>query len=152
MCIRDRFVIGLGLGQLMQTLVMAVQASVEAHEIGVATSSATFFRQIGGTLGTAIMLSLLFGILPTNISGALTDEQTTWHALDAALNPAVANDPANAAIMNQMWAPITDKIKQEADDNLADATDQVKDGVKTAVRAKVTDCLLYTSSSRARAP
>lgn len=135
------FVIGLGLGQLMQTLVMAVQASVEAHEIGVATSSATFFRQIGGTLGTAIMLSLLFGILPTNISGALTDEQTTWHALDAALNPAVANDPANAAIMNQMWAPITDKIKQEADDNLADATDQVKDGVKTAVRAKVTEAV-----------
>ena len=39
---------------------MAVQASAEAQDIGVATSSATFFRQIGGTLGTAIMLSLLF--------------------------------------------------------------------------------------------
>lgn len=135
------FVIGLGLGQLMQTLVMAVQASVDAHEIGVATSSSTFFRQIGGTLGTAIMLSLLFSILPTNISGALADENTTWQALDAALNPAVANDPANKAIMDKMWTPITDKIKSQVDDNLADATKQVKDGVKTAVRAKVTEAV-----------
>jgi EmrB/QacA subfamily drug resistance transporter len=132
------FVIGLGLGQLMQTLVMAVQASVEANEIGVATSSATFFRQIGGTLGTAIMLSLLFSILPTNIKGAMTDEATTWNALDAALNPAVANDPANAAIMDKMWTPITDKIKDNVDDQLADATKALKKEVKAAVKAKVT--------------
>ena len=132
------FVVGLGLGQLMQTLTMAVQAAVDAKDIGVATSSATFFRQIGGTLGTAIMLSLLFGILPTNISGALSDERTTWNALDAALNPAVANDPANAAIMDKMWTPITNKIKDQVDDNLTDATKQVKDAVKTAVKAKVT--------------
>jgi EmrB/QacA subfamily drug resistance transporter len=134
-------VIGLGLGQLMQTLTMAVQASADAQDIGVATSSATFFRQIGGTLGTAIMLSLLFSILPTNISNSLTDEKTTWHALDAALNPAVANDPANAAIMAKMWTPITDKIRDKVDDQLADATTQVKDAVKTAVRAKVTEAV-----------
>jgi EmrB/QacA subfamily drug resistance transporter len=135
------FVVGLGLGQLMQTLTMAVQAAVDAEDIGVATSSATFFRQIGGTLGTAIMLSLLFGILPTNISDALSDEQTTWKALDAALNPAVANDPANAAIMAKMWTPITDKIKEQVDDNLADATAAVKKAVKAAVKQKVTDAV-----------
>ena len=134
-------VIGLGLGQLMQTLTMAVQASAAAQDIGVATSSATFFRQIGGTLGTAIMLSLLFSILPVNITGALADEKTTWHALDAALNPAVANDPANAAIMEKMWTPITDKVKEQVDDQLADATTQVRDGVKAAVRAKVTEAV-----------
>jgi EmrB/QacA subfamily drug resistance transporter len=132
------FIVGLGLGQLMQTLTMAVQAAVDAKDIGVATSSATFFRQIGGTLGTAVMLSLLFGILPTNISGAMGDEKTTWNALDAALNPTVANDPANKAIMDKMWTPITDKIKDQVDDNLTDATKQVKDAVKTTVRAKVT--------------
>jgi len=132
------FIIGAGLGQLMQTLTMAVQASAEAKDIGVATSSATFFRQIGGTLGTAIMLSLLFSILPTNISSAMTDERTTWNALDAALNPKVANDPANAAIMEKMWTPITDKIKSTVDDNLADATKEVKKQVKATVKAKVT--------------
>ena len=132
------FIIGAGLGQLMQTLTMAVQASAEAKDIGVATSSATFFRQIGGTLGTAIMLSLLFSILPTNISSAMTDERTTWNALDAALTPKVANDPANAAIMDKMWTPITDKVKSTVDDNLADATKEVKKQVKAAVKAKVT--------------
>lgn len=55
--------LGLGLGQLMQTLTIAAQNSVEARDIGVATSSATFFRQIGGTLGVAVFLSLLFTVL-----------------------------------------------------------------------------------------
>ena len=135
------FVTGLGLGQLMQTLTMAVQASADARDIGVATSSATFFRQIGGTLGTAIMLSLLFSILPTNITASLADEPTTWNALDAALDPAVANDPANAAIMDKMWTPIVDKVKSQVDDNLAAATKKVKDGVEDAVRQKVSDAV-----------
>lgn len=55
--------LGLGLGQLMQTLTIAAQNSVEARDIGVATSSATFFRQIGGTLGVAVFLSILFSVL-----------------------------------------------------------------------------------------
>ena len=39
---------------------LAVQNTVPATDMGVATSSATFFRQIGGTLGVAVFLSLLF--------------------------------------------------------------------------------------------
>lgn len=54
---------GAGLGQLMQTLNMVAQNAVEAKDIGVATSSATFFRQMGGTLGVAIFLSILFSSL-----------------------------------------------------------------------------------------
>jgi len=52
--------VGLGLGQLMQTLTIASQNSVGPRDIGVATSSSTFFRQFGGTLGVAI---LFFGAL-----------------------------------------------------------------------------------------
>ena len=52
--------IGLGLGQMMQTLTIASQNSVQARDMGVATSSSTFFRQIGGTLGVAILFSVLF--------------------------------------------------------------------------------------------
>ena len=59
--------IGLGLGQLMQTLTIASQNSVGLRDMGVATSASTFFRQIGGTLGTAVLLSLLFTVFPTNI-------------------------------------------------------------------------------------
>lgn len=56
-------VLGMGLGQLMQTLSLVAQNSVEAKDIGVATSSATFFRQMGGTAGVAIFLSILFTAL-----------------------------------------------------------------------------------------
>ncbi|EFC81393.1 MDR family MFS transporter [Parafrankia sp. EUN1f] len=61
---------GLGLGQTMQTLVVAMQNSVAPRDIGVATSSSTFFRQIGGTLGTAVFLSILFGAAPERITDA----------------------------------------------------------------------------------
>lgn len=131
------FVVGLGLGQLMQTLTMAVQASANAQDIGVATSSATFFRQIGGTLGTAIMLSLLFSVLPSNITTSLTNTETLTNALDAALDPAVAGAPENQAIMNKMWSPMVDKITAEIDDKMADATAEVNDQVEATVREKV---------------
>jgi MFS family permease len=53
-------VFGLGLGGNMQPLVLAVQNAAERSDMGIATSSATFFRQMGGTLGVAVFLSILF--------------------------------------------------------------------------------------------
>jgi EmrB/QacA subfamily drug resistance transporter len=49
------FVLGLGLGMVMQVLVLAVQNAVEYSDLGVATSGATLFRSIGGSLGTATL-------------------------------------------------------------------------------------------------
>lgn len=48
------FVFGIGMGLIMQVLVVAVQNAVSYQELGVATSSATFFRMIGGSFGTAV--------------------------------------------------------------------------------------------------
>ena len=62
--------LGLGLGQCMQPLTIIVQNAVPPREIGVATSSATFFRQLGGTLGVAVFLSLLFSTLGGKIQDA----------------------------------------------------------------------------------
>ena len=63
--------LGLGIGQCMQPLTIIVQNAVPPSEIGVATSSATFFRQLGGTLGVAVFLSLLFSTLGNNIVTAV---------------------------------------------------------------------------------
>jgi EmrB/QacA subfamily drug resistance transporter len=60
-------VFGLGLGLNMQSIVLAMQNAVEPRDMGVATSAVTFFRQVGGTLGTAIFLSILFTRAATNI-------------------------------------------------------------------------------------
>jgi len=48
-------IFGLGLGMVMQVLVLAVQNSVDYEMLGVATSGATLFRSIGGSLGTALL-------------------------------------------------------------------------------------------------
>jgi EmrB/QacA subfamily drug resistance transporter len=106
--------IGLGLGQLMQTLTIASQNSVGLRDMGVATSASTFFRQIGGTLGTAVLLSLLFTVFPTNIKTALTDTPTLTSALDAALTPSVASAPENKQIMDQIYNKIVDPIEKQA--------------------------------------
>lgn len=105
--------IGLGLGQLMQTLTIASQNSVGLRDMGVATSSSTFFRQIGGTLGTAVLLSLLFTVMPTNIVGSLSDQDTLADALDAALDPTVAAAPENAQIMETIYTPIVTPIQAQ---------------------------------------
>jgi EmrB/QacA subfamily drug resistance transporter len=48
------FIFGLGLGLIMQVLVVAVQNAVDYQDLGVATSASTFFRMIGGSFGTAV--------------------------------------------------------------------------------------------------
>ena len=70
-------VMGLGLGGNMQPMITAVQNAVSPREIGVATSSVTFFRSMGGTLGTAIFLSVLFNVVGDKISAAYRAAQAT---------------------------------------------------------------------------
>jgi EmrB/QacA subfamily drug resistance transporter len=61
-------VFGAGLGLNMQSIVLAMQNAVEPRDMGVATSAVTFFRQVGGSMGTAVFLSILFSNAATNIT------------------------------------------------------------------------------------
>ncbi|AIJ26916.1 MFS transporter [Amycolatopsis methanolica] len=62
--------IGFGLGGCMQTLIIAAQNAGPRRDMGVSTASATFFRQMGGTLGVAVFLTILFNLLPGKIADA----------------------------------------------------------------------------------
>jgi EmrB/QacA subfamily drug resistance transporter len=64
-------ILGVGLGMVMQVLVIAVQNDVEYRDLGVATSGATLFRLIGGSLGTAILGAIFAGRLSDNLSRLL---------------------------------------------------------------------------------
>jgi len=64
-------VLGVGLGMVMQVLVLAVQNDVEYRDLGVATSGATLFRLIGGSLGTAILGAIFAARLSANLNRAL---------------------------------------------------------------------------------
>lgn len=61
-------VLGLGLGLVMQVLIIAVQNAVEYADLGVATSGATLFRSIGGSLGTALLGAIFAGRLTANLA------------------------------------------------------------------------------------
>jgi hypothetical protein len=61
--------------------------------MGVATSSVTFFRQMGGTIGTAVFLSVLFSTLTGNI----TDDVRTASSTPA-FQQALAEHPDQAAL------------------------------------------------------
>ena len=65
------FVLGLGLGMVMQVLVLAVQNAVDYKDLGVATSGATLFRSIGGSVGTAILGSIFSNRLSTELASGL---------------------------------------------------------------------------------
>jgi len=94
------FLVGLGLGQLMQTLTIASQNSVGPRDMGVATSSSTFFRQIGGTLGVAILFSVLYTRIPLAIADAFSSKAALAEIAAAAADPEVASDPANTGILS----------------------------------------------------
>ncbi|MFQ6170766.1 MDR family MFS transporter [Oryzobacter sp. R7] len=87
---------GLGLGFNFQPLTLAVQNAVPPQQIGVATSTATFTRQIGGTLGTAVFLSILFSQAGERIAVAVEA------AVPTADFQAALRDPANAAFAEQL--------------------------------------------------
>lgn len=64
-------VLGLGMGMVMQVLVIAVQNAVAYRDLGVATSGATLFRMIGGSLGTAVFGALFASGLARHLEGAV---------------------------------------------------------------------------------
>lgn len=72
------FVLGAGVGMLMQNLVLIVQNTAEVRNLGVATSAVTFFRSLGGTVGVAVMGSILGTVVADRIRsgiGGLPPEQ-----------------------------------------------------------------------------
>ena len=61
------FVLGAGLGLVMQTIVLAVQNAVDPHELGTATSANNFFREIGAAVGIALFSSIFTSRLVSNL-------------------------------------------------------------------------------------
>jgi EmrB/QacA subfamily drug resistance transporter len=62
-------VVGVGIGLVMQVLVLAVQNDARPQEIGVTTASATFFRSMGGAFGVALFGTIFANRLSHQLSG-----------------------------------------------------------------------------------
>lgn len=94
-------VLGVGLGMVMQVLVIAVQNDVDYRDLGVATSGATLFRLIGGSLGTAILGAIFAARLSVNLArllppGAVTNGASRNMSVQALLQLPAAERAAYA--------------------------------------------------------
>ncbi|WP_426300633.1 MDR family MFS transporter [Arthrobacter sp. R-11] len=89
---------GMGLGFCMQPLTLAMQVSVPAKDMGVGTSTAAFFRSMGGAVGTAVFISMLFSQAADRIADGMKTAAGSANYLKVLKDPAVAADPANAKL------------------------------------------------------
>jgi EmrB/QacA subfamily drug resistance transporter len=81
-------VLGMGLGGVMQVMVVIVQNAVPYSELGVATSGATFFRSIGGSFGTAVFGAIFANILVGNLARHLHGASIPAGVASSSLTPA----------------------------------------------------------------
>ncbi len=89
--------LGLGLGMVMQVLVIAAQNAVDYADLGVATSGATLFRLIGGSVGTAVLGAIFASKLAQHLARVMPDASASAHS---GINPRamLALPPATRAL------------------------------------------------------
>lgn len=104
---------GIGLGMAFQVYTLAVQNAVQRRDLGVATSSLQFFRNIGNTLGTAVAGTLMTSTLLAGLQARMTPELI-------AQVPGGRIDP-NAVLSPAALAQLPDAVAQVLRASLADA-------------------------------
>ena len=100
------FVLGAGLGFVMQVLVLAVQNAVDPGEVGVATSSSNYFREIGAAVGTAWFGALFTGRLTERLGTTVADNAGQAEVSDfepSAMTPVAVQglpEPLHSAVLS----------------------------------------------------
>ena len=118
--VRDIVIVGAGLGSTFPLYLTAVQSALPRQFLGVASSQVQFWRQIGGTLGTAILGAVLSQRLSVKISeqlGALHLPSQALRFVPSGGNPQSIFDPtaiaarrAQAAALGPQGAAIFDNV------------------------------------------
>jgi EmrB/QacA subfamily drug resistance transporter len=96
--------VGVGVGMSMQNLVLAVQNTVSLSDIGSASSSITFFRSLGGTIG----VSVLGAVLANKVSSSISE-----HLAAAGVHVSASGDGAKTSTLDlhAMPAPIATIVR-----------------------------------------
>ncbi len=102
----DMVILGLGLGMIMQVLILAAQNSVEPRDVGVATAASTLFRQVGGSIGLSVFGALFAnrlaaGMLTSGMPAEAIPGGTFSPAAVAAL-PAALRLPVQEVFVNSL--------------------------------------------------
>jgi EmrB/QacA subfamily drug resistance transporter len=105
------FFFGAGLGLIMQVVVLVVQNAVPASQIGTATSTNNYFREVGASLGTAVFGTLFTTRLTENLTRVFSD---------AGADPDAASD-ATSTLDPQTLAQLPDSVRDGIVTAYADA-------------------------------
>jgi EmrB/QacA subfamily drug resistance transporter len=92
-------VLGFGLGNVIQVLVLAAQNAVDYKYLGVASSGSTLFRQIGGSIGVSVFGAIFANQLAANLVGKLPP------------GARVPSSAANPAVVKQLPAVLRDPFR-----------------------------------------
>lgn len=114
-------IFGIGLGSCMQILVLIVQNSFPITKVGTATGSNNFFRQVGGSLGSALVGSIFLSGLATQISQKLPAAmaQAQQQGVDlGGFDPAGGANSLTPGIVAQLPPVISDAIASAYNDAL----------------------------------
>jgi EmrB/QacA subfamily drug resistance transporter len=84
------FILGLGMGPFMQVTTLAVQNAVMRKDIGTATSTATFFRSLGSSLGASVFGAILVNRLASNLGRLLPHQGSASHVTAKSLQASTA--------------------------------------------------------------
>jgi EmrB/QacA subfamily drug resistance transporter len=104
------FVLGMGLGSVMQVLVLIVQNAVPYSELGVATAGATFFRSIGGSFGAAIFGAIFSNVLVGNLLRHLGLAKLPSGVSSSSITPAIL-DKLPSAVHHSLIAAYAESIQ-----------------------------------------
>jgi EmrB/QacA subfamily drug resistance transporter len=103
--------VGAGLGLSMQTIVIALQNSVDFQDMGIATSSNTFFRSLGGAFGTAIFGTIFSNRIAYYLQDNIASLQSTDPQSLAGLDPAKLEQiTTNTSIITTLPPTIRDTV------------------------------------------
>jgi EmrB/QacA subfamily drug resistance transporter len=133
--VRDLVIVGIGIGATMPLYLNAVQSALPRNVTGVVTSQVQFWRNIGGTVGTAILGSLLAHRLPDRINEAIAAVPLPPEARGAFAGTGSAQalfDPAQQAAR-----------RAELPAQLQGLFDQVLVAVRGALAASLHDVFIY---------
>ncbi len=115
------YVLGAGLGFTMQVLVTVVQNSVDRSDIGVATSSVTFFRQMGGSFGTALFGAILSSRLTVHIADAMRNAPAGATRRSGGLGDVANNVEAIKALPEPLHSLVTGAFAHSLHDTFLSA-------------------------------
>lgn len=110
------FVLGAGLGLVMQTIVLAVQNSVDPHELGTATSANNFFREIGAAVGTALFSTIFTSRLSERLGSVFAGAEGS-----TGVDPSGSAESLTPAVVSQLPAQLHDGVVNAYTEALAPA-------------------------------